>query len=207
MIKAFSFTCLRDVELVKRIHEQLTSVGIEHIMYVDESEVSRFPFPCVSRGSHPNGTNGFGRSGFYAKLECIKDMVRRTTSGDTILDCDSDVVFKSPEIALEMACSETEFKGWTGCPDRYCTYTDTVEDEQFFYTSGPCKSYSRALAEKIIHSDVGGAMEKLMRNNFCPSEDCTTGFLLSRFGTVTNMKKTYGWRFSSHEVYVHRHGE
>ena len=81
MIKAFSFTCLRDVDLVKRIHEQLTSVGIEHIMYVDESEVSRFPFPCVSRGSHPNGTNGFGRSGFYAKLECIKDMIRRTKRG------------------------------------------------------------------------------------------------------------------------------
>lgn len=127
--------------------------------------------------------------------------------GDTILDCDSDVVFESPEIALDMACSENEFKGWTGCPDRYCTYTDTAEGEQFFYTSGPCKSYSRALAEKVIHSDVATAIEKLMRSGFCPSEDCTTGFLLSRFGTVTNMKKTYGWRFSSHEVYIHRYGE
>ena len=207
MIKAFSFTCLRDVELVKRIHEQLTSVGIEHIMYVDESEVSRFPFPCVSRGSHPNGTNGFGRSGFYAKLECIKDMVRRTTSGDTILDCDSDITFDSPEYAFDMVCSESEFKGWNGHDYTFSKYTDVADDEPFFYTSGPCKSYSRTLAETIINSDIEGAIQKLIQTGFTPSEDCTTGFLLSRFGTVTNMKKTYDWKISSHEVYVHRHGE
>lgn len=193
MIKAFSFTCLRDVEIVKRIHEQLTSVGIEHIMYVDESEVSRFPLPCVSRGSHPNGTNGFGRSGFYAKLVCIKDMVSRTSYGDTILDCDSDVTFDSPNFAFDMKCSENEFKGWNGGADKLATYTDIAGDEPFFYTSGPCKSYSRALAEKLVNSDMEGAINKLMQSGFTPSEDCTLGFLLSRFGRVTNMKKLYSW--------------
>ena len=203
MIKAFSFTCLRDVEFVKRIHEQLTSAGIEHIMYVDESEVSRFPFPCVSRGSHPNGTNGFGRSGFYAKLACIKDMVSRTSDGDTILDCDSDVLFDSPEIAFNMKCSGDEFKGWNGGADKFATYTDIAGDEQFFYTSGPCKSYSRVLAEKIVNSDTESAINKLMQAGFTPSEDCTTGFLLSRFGKITNMKKIYSWEYLPGTVRIH----
>lgn len=203
MIKAFSFTCLRDIELVKRIHEQLTSVGIEHIMYVDESEVSRFPFPCVSRGSHPNGTNGFGRSGFYAKLVCIKDMVSRISDGDTILDCDSDVTFDSPEMALDMKCSENEFKGWNGGSySVFSAYTNIAGDEAFFYTSGPCKSYSRSLAEKLINSDIESAIQKLMRNGFTPSEDCTLGFLLSRFGKVTNMAKYYRWEFLPYNLKI-----
>lgn len=137
-------------------------------------------------------------------------MVRRTTSGDTILDCDSDITFDSPEYAFDMVCSESEFKGWNyggSVSDSYLKYTDNADGERFFYTSGACKSYSRALAEKVIHSDIATAIEKLMGSGFCPSEDCTTGFLLSRFGTVTNMKKTYDWKISSHEVYVHRHGE
>jgi hypothetical protein len=173
-------------------------------MYVDESEVSRFPFPCVSRGSHPNGTNGFGRSGFYAKLACIKDMVNRTSDGDTILDCDSDVTFDSPNFAFDMKCSENEFKGWSGGAVSTATYTDVAGDEQFFYTSGPCKSYSRALAEKLVNSDIESAINKLMQAGFTPSEDCTLGFILSRFGKVTNMKAKYTWVFEPQSVFIRK---
>jgi hypothetical protein len=131
-------------------------------------------------------------------------MVRRTNSGDTILDCDSDITFDSPEYSFDMACSELEFKGWNGHDYIFSKYTNVAGDEPFFYTSGPCKSYSRALAETIINSDIEGAIQKLLQTGFTPSEDCTLGFLLSRFGKITNMKKYYQWDYLPNNVNIRK---
>ncbi len=186
-IKCFSFTCLRDVHLVKRLHDQLTRVGISHTMYVDESEVSQFPFACVSRGRHPDGTNGFGRGGAYAKLACIKDMVARTHPGDTILDCDSDVLFEDPAYIYALKADIDEYKGW------HTKEIHQVKGNAFRYCSGAVKSYSHELATKIVSHDWATAIKDLMDADFTPSEDCTTSYIAGLEGRVTNMSSEFVW--------------
>jgi hypothetical protein len=186
-IKAFSFTCIRDIHLVRRIHKQLEDMGISHTMYVDETEMSKFPFPCKTRGHHPDGTNGFGRGGFYAKLECIKDMIANTQPGDTILDCDSDVLFEDSKHILQMVCEKDEYKGWCSLQ------VDNVKGNVFKYCSGAVKSYSHELANKIVNHDCASAIIDLMDSGFTPSEDCTTSYIAGLEGRITNMRPEYEW--------------
>lgn len=186
-IKCFSFTCLRDVHMVGRLHDQLTALGISHTMYVDESEVARFPFACKSRGHHPDGTNGFGRGGFYAKLACIRDMVANTHPGDTILDCDSDVLFEDPQDVYALEAAVDEYKGWHGP-------ILEVKGAPFRYCSGAVKSYSHELAEKITAHDCPTAIADLMEAGFTPSEDCTTSYIAGLEGRVTNMAPNFFWK-------------
>lgn len=191
-IKAFSFTCLRDIELVKRLHEQLEANGVEHTMYVDEIEVGEFSkiLPCKSRGRHPNSTNGFGEAGFYAKLECIKDMVQSTKTGYTILDCDSDVVFENKKIILDMICQPNEFKGWCeGC-------NNSEYENQFNYNSGACKSYSYELGKiisELTRVDLIKKVRYLMDIGQTPSKDAMTFYLLKELGKQTNLYNKYQW--------------
>lgn len=197
-IKAFSFTCLRDLHLVIRIRDQLTKLGISHTMYVDETEINKFPFECKSRGLHPDGTNGFGRGGYYAKLVCIRDMIANTQPGDTILDCDSDVLFDFPEDVFLMKCESDEYKGWHGP-------VQDLNGISFRYCSGAVKSYSRELAEKISGHDHAHAIKTLMNANYTPSEDCTTSYIAGIEGRVTDMNPTHYWeiRQSPDDFAVH----
>lgn len=192
MIKAFSFTCMRDLVEIKRLNKQLTDCGINHTMYVDEVEFNEFSkhLPCKSRGRHPNGSNGFGRDGFNARFECIKDMIINSQIGDTILDCDSDVYFNDTTIINDLICNSMEFKGWCeGCDN-------PIYKNQFNFNSGAVKSYSYDLGKIITDlpkSEIDRHLNYLISIGQTPSEDPMTFYLLNMYGKRINMYSDYYW--------------
>lgn len=189
MIKAFSFTCLRDKDCVLRLHDQFQEMGISHTMYVDEDEFNDFSkfAICKSRGRHENGTNGFGWSGFLAKLECIKDMYNNTEVGDTILDCDSDVFFNNKNVPFEMMCEPLEYKGFCDLN----TTTHEVLNNKFSYFTGAIKSYNRDLAEKIITEPLDKHKQDMIDFNITPGEDGFQSYFYSLYGRFTNMSDKF----------------
>lgn len=172
---AVSWTCVRDIESVLRLNKQLKRFGVRHLMFVEEYEVDEFGNGCISRGLNDNASNGFGGDGSRGKLNMYKLALSYLKEGETLLDLDSDVSIKSKQLIKSLNCGFNTMKG-------FCDMGEIplykINDKQFYYFTGCCKSYSYDLIKNVCECDkVEDYIDLIAKNKFTPSEDCFFSYL------------------------------
>ena len=167
---AITFSCLRDLEPVKRLNKQLESANIKHFIYVEEYEYQDFSkhLTCYSRGTNENGTNGFGGAGARAKLNMYKLAMNHLENGECLLDLDSDVSFNNVSALFAMNCYGNEMKGYYDFKDPI----HKVDGKFFTYFTGCCKSYGYDIFKRLVSAtDIEEHIMKMVDNGLTPSED------------------------------------
>jgi hypothetical protein len=174
---AFSFTGLRDADMLLRLNGQLSSWGVTHICYVDEREYdlwcSLYPNLTTRMRAKHDG-NPFGGEGFRKKLYCMRDMANDIKDGDTWINIDSDVMFKNKSILLNFKCDKNQIKG---SGDLNKTIFDGIS---FHHISGAVQSLGYNLFNKIINmstDEVEHYISKINNTGYCPGDDVMISYL------------------------------
>lgn len=190
---AYSYTCLRDIDLVLALHRQFNEAGITHYMFVEEREFEEFRnkypgmvYHVVKRRN--GGDNGMGRDGARAKRDVMHQVMKLTTGG-TILECDSDVRFLTDCIKY-FECEPLQYKAFAGnMSDRYNETFTHKTDVEWPYFTGCIKAYGYELGKKFLSSPTEEYIEHLISHNITPSEDAFLSYGFNKHGKFTNMKQ------------------
>lgn len=164
---AVSWTCLRDKDMCLRLHEELEGFGINHLMFVEDSEVSSFGNGCISRGTNDNATNGFGGAGTRGKHSMYKLALPYLYKGESLIDIDSDVSVRSHELLKAMDVLGNSMAGFYELKEPI----HKIDGKPFIYFTGCFKSYSYDLFYKICNSNIDSEIDRMVSNGMTPSED------------------------------------
>lgn len=176
MFKVFTFTGMRDLNLVTQLNNQLSSFDdVEHFMYVDEREFNIFPkhFKATIRKREPHDGNPFGGEGFRKKLFCIKDMKNDVHHGDTWLNIDSDVKFKNQQVFNLFKCAPNEVKASAD------TNILNINEIIFNHMSGAVQCLGSDLFKKMTDLDINYVNKKIQEVDqwgLCPGDDVMIGY-------------------------------
>lgn len=173
---AYSWTCLRDFDLVHELHKQFFGTNIRHYYFVEEREYDEF---CgLLYYGHENvikrrngGDNGFGKDGALAKRDCIEQVLKLAQPGETLLECDSDVRFITDCIRM-FECK----------PNRYKGFTYDGQKTNWPYFTGCIKSYDYSLGRKLIDSNPWDTISELIGQGITPSEDAFLSYSFHKLG-------------------------
>lgn len=176
MFKVFTFTCMRDLSLVRQLNKQITTFEfVEHFMYVDEREFNIFPkdFNAIIRKRQPHDGNPFGGEGFRKKLYCMKDMKNDIQNDDTWMNIDSDVKFKNEEVFKLFKCKRNEIKA-SADPNIL-----NINGVIFNHMSGALQCLGSDLFNKIVDLDMNCVNKKIQEVDQwgqCPGDDVMIGY-------------------------------
>lgn len=207
---AYSYTCLRDWELVMELHIQFLKANIPHYMFVEEREYDEFmkgfnnSTYVIKRRN--GGDNGMGRDGARAKRDVMHQVMKLTTGG-TILECDSDVRFLTYCIKY-FECEPLQYKAFAGnMSDHYNETFTHKTDVEWPYFTGCIKAYGYELGKKFLSSPTEEYIEHLISHNITPSEDAFLSYGFNKHGKFTNMKQFLklgvqmkDYRSTSHDI-------
>lgn len=197
-----SYTCLRDLELLKRLNHYLTSKGIEHWAFFEQREMlqAEWEYEGIKFERDNGGDNGMGRDGANAKVKMLKKAYEIAESLNmlpcTFIDCDSDVQFNNDKVINDLVCADNEFKGFSGFDLNNLKPeppTHKVFGDKWYYATGCLKSFHSTLLKKLIDSDWANYMPDLINHNITPSEDAflSYAFQVPLQGKFINMKEKY----------------
>ncbi len=199
---AVSYTCLRDLELLKALNAQLTEWGMEHWAFFEEREMmgaywSPYKGKVYERAN--GGDNGMGRDGAYAKINMLKKAYLLADSLNllpcTFIDMDSDVRFNR-NILSEFECESKEFKGFSG----YNMSSHEPEEpnrrtgEKWYYATGCIKSFHSDFIKWMMEvKDWDNHFSTLISHSITPSEDAMLSYLaqVPYQGKFINMKERF----------------
>lgn len=197
-----SYTCLRDIELLKELNKQLTHWGYEHWAFFEEREMVEASFRYRGKiySRNNGGDNGMGRDGAYAKMNMLKkayDILESLGKNPcTILDCDSDVRFKE-DIIKEFECKPHEFKGFSGFNLQSTEPeppTHRVFSDPWYYATGCVKSFNTEFIRWLKDiKDYDDFFADLINHSITPSEDAFLSYVhqVKFRGTFVNMKEKF----------------
>jgi hypothetical protein len=192
-----SYTCLRDLELLKELNKQLTGLGATHWAFFEEREMleAEWEYDGIKFARDNGGDNGMGRDGALAKLKMLKKAYGIAESLEmlptTFIDCDSDVRFNSPSVLFDFVCGSNEFRGFSGFvlndlkpePPTHGTW---------YYATGCVKSFHSDLLKKLFESNTDDFIAELITKGITPSEDAFLSYSFQQFGwTFINLKEKY----------------
>jgi len=174
--KVFTFTCMRDLSLVRQLNKQITTFkDVDHFMYVDQREFDTFPkdFNAIIRKREPHDGNPFGGEGFRKKFYCMKDMKNDVENNDTWMNIDSDVKFKNEDIFKLFKCNTNEVKASAD------TNILNINGIIFNHMSGALQCLGGELFHKLINLDMKFINEKIQEVDQwgqCPGDDVMIGY-------------------------------
>jgi len=192
MFRVFTFTCMRDLSLVRQLNNQITSFkNVHHFLYVDEREYDMFPkdFNAVVRKRVAHDGNPFGGEGFRKKLYCIKDMKTDVEYGDTWMNIDSDVKFKNEDVFKLFKCNPNEIKASANIDSL------NINGVVFNHMSGALQCLGSDLFNKMTDLDMNYVNKKIQEVDKwgqCPGDDVMIGYFSQGIfgGTFTNYRST-----------------
>jgi len=174
--KVFTFTCMRDLSLVRQLNNQITKFeNVEHFMYIDQREFDIFPkdFKATIRKREPHDGNPFGGEGFRKKFYCMKDMKNDVQYDDTWMNVDSDVKFKNEEVFKLFKCNSNEVKASANIDSL------NINGIIFNHMSGALQCLGGELFHKLINLDMKFINEKIKEVDEwgqCPGDDVMIGY-------------------------------
>lgn len=195
-----SYTCLRDLEILKRLNKQLQSHS--HWAFFEEREMleAEWEYDGNKFSRDNGGDNGMGRDGARAKVKMLAKAYGIAESLGmlpcTFVDCDSDVQFNNMEVLRDMECGENEFKGFSGFDLGNKTAeppTHKVFNDKWWYATGCLKSFHSGLLKRLLDADWNNWMPDLINHNITPSEDAflSYAFQVPLQGKFINLKEKY----------------
>lgn len=172
-------TCLRDRDLVRRLHAQLVEHGVYHTLFVELDEQVAFrEFEDVL--TKPlGGGNGLGEQGAIVRWACHQKLAPRIAPTDTFVSIDSDVLFRNVALIDDLACGEGEWKGF-GSHRTWATVLD-----QYYHASGMIIAAAGAVFHRAVSislRELRAICRQLDSIGIAPSEDVVMSYLYQARG-------------------------
>lgn len=190
-----------DLHDALRLNEQLLRHGVEHYLFVPESQHDLFAPHAHGRFAllhqAPGDGGGAGRSGSMHRWHVHAQMIPFVEPDDTVLNIDSDVFFVNEAMIDDLKCVPGETLGFTGDTPGFellrahYKHLFLVDGKSFFHMSGMIHGASGNVYRKAMdhpQSAVWEACQLMLDSQSECADDVIASYFYQVVGGATKVR-------------------